>query len=252
MSTIKKNWTWDEIRQKVRVDTDTQEETFVTPSEMLAYANEAIDEYEGIVNTGSGPALDYFLDDVTINLEDGVSEYDLPPQIYAHKIRKIMFNASNSIYEILPARSSKFHIKAYADNGNGTAPYKYFIRNKVIPESIDPLDPNTIIPANPVAPKIVLLPASRHTGPFVTIWYLRNLNRLTGKDTDICDVPVQINFIFQYMKTRVYEKEGHPNTSFAAAAYERQKNILSDILTDAQPDGNNEIEMDLSYYNDFN
>lgn len=252
MSTIKKNWTWEEIRQKVRVDTDTQEETFVTPSEMLSYANEAIDEYEAIVNTGSGPALDYFLDDVTIELEQGVGEYALPDQIYAHKIRNIMFTEANNIYEIKPARSNKFYMNAQANRTQSTYPYKYFIRNKVIPETIDPLDPNTIIPANPVAPKIVLLPVSNHTGPFLNIWYLRNLNRLSGADTDICDIPVQINFILQYMKVRVYEKESHPNLSMAISAYEQQKRILSDILTDAQPDGNNEIEMDTSLYNDFN
>jgi hypothetical protein len=252
MSTNKKYWTWDEIKEKVRRDTDTQGETFVSSEEMLSYANEGIDEYEAIVNTGSGPALDYFLDDATINLEEGEDEYSLPSQIYAHKIRKIMFNETNSIYEILPARSSKFHMKAYADNSNGTDPYRYFIRNKVRPAEVSPMDPEDIIPESPIDPKIVLLPASRHTGPFVTIWYLRNLNRLSGLGTEYSDIPVQINFLFQYMKVRVYEKEIHPNLNMAISAYEQQKRILQDILTDAQPDGNNEIEMDLSHYNDFN
>ena len=252
MSTDKKYWTWDEIREKVRRDTDTQEETFVSPEEMLAYANEGIDEYEAIVNTGSGRALDYFLDDVTIELEKDREEYDLPSQIYAHKIRNIMYINQDEIYEIKPARSRKFQQKAFSDQYFTTDLYKYFIRNKVTPQTVDPLDPNTIIPANSTSPKIVLLPASRVNGPYMQVWYLRNLNRLSGEGSEYCDIPVQINFLFQYMKVRVYEKEGHPNLNMAISAYEAQKQILASILADSQPDTNNEIEMDLTHYQDSN
>ena len=38
--------TYEQLRRKVEKDLDLEEELFITPSEMLGYANEAIEEAE--------------------------------------------------------------------------------------------------------------------------------------------------------------------------------------------------------------
>lgn len=235
MSTSKKYYTWLEIRQKISRDLDIEEETFVRPEELVEYANEAIQQYESEVNTNSSTAIDYFLQKQTINLVAGVDEYSLPDEIYGHKIRKIMFNNTSSVYEVKRAKHKKFEKKVIADNFNTSDLYEYFIENSSVAD-----------------PKIVLIPKARDTGPYLQIWFLRNLNRMTGDDADICDIPFGINFIFQYIKVRVYEKEGHPNLTFAAAAFQRETELLRSMFADPQPDGNDEIEMDLSYYEELN
>jgi len=235
MSTLKKYYTWGEIRTKISRDLDIEEENFVRPEELVEYANEAIDEYESEINTMSGSAIDYFLNKETVTITANQDEYDLPGQIYAHKIRKVLFNNSSTVYEIRPAGRQKFEKKAIADQFNTSDLYEYFIYNPTI-----------------AVPKLVLIPTARETGDFMQIWYLRNLNRMSGDDTDICDIPVFINFIFQYIKVRVYEKEGHPNLTFAIAALEKQRSQMQTALADAQPDGNDLLEMDLTYYEELN
>lgn len=235
MAITKKYYTWGEIRAKISRDLDIEEENFVRPQELVEYANEAIDEYEAEINTMTGDAIDYFLNKSTISLVADQDEYDLPDEIYAHKIRRIMYNNNSTVYEVRPAKHRKFEKKAIADNFNTSDLHEYFIYNPTV--------------ANP---KIVLIPKARETGPNMQIWFLRNLNRMTGDDADICDIPVCINFIFQYIKVRVYEKEGHPNLTFGVAALEKQRTIMQGVFVDSQPDGNDLIEMDLSYYEELN
>ena len=235
MSTLKRYFTWGEIRAKIRRDLDLEGEMFVRPEELLGYANEAIDEYESEINTLTGDDIDYMLNRYQLNLVAGQDEYELPPEIYAHKIRRIMFNNTSTVYEVMPARHKKFAKKAIADQFNTSDLYEYFITNP-----------------SPANPRIVLIPEARDTGPNIEIWYLRNLNRLSGNDDDICDVPVFINFIYQYIKVRVYEKEGHPTLAAAVQMLGQQRELLKATLQNAQPDGNNDIQPDLSYYEELN
>lgn len=235
MSTLKKYYTWGEIRAKISRDLDIEDENFVRPDELVEYCNEAIDEYEAEINTMTGDAVDYFLDKHTLSLVADEDEYDLPDEIYAHKIRRIVYNNTSTVYEVRPAKNKKFEKKSIADNFNTSDLHEYFIYNP-----------------NVGNPKIVLIPKARETGPNMQIWFLRNLNRMTGDDADVCDIPVFINFIFQYIKVRVYEKEGHPNLPFAVSALDKITTRMRSVLAEAQPDGNDMIEMDLSYYEELN
>jgi len=235
MSTAKKYFTWGEFKSKVKRDLDIEAEVFVRQEELVEYANEAIDEYEAEINTMSGEAIDYFLDKHTLSLVADQDEYDLPPEIYAHKIRSVIFNNQSTVYEVKPAGPRKFQKKAIADQFNTSDLYEYYIYNPTVGN-----------------PKMVLIPRSRETGDNIEVWFLRNLNRMTGLDTDIIDIPVGINFLFQYVKVRVYEKELHPNLNASIQMLEQQRRLLQTTLADAQPDSNNEIEMDLSYYEEMN
>ncbi len=87
-------WSYQELRRKVEKDLDLEEELFITPSEMLGYCNEAIDEAEAeIVKIDE----DYLLTNAPVSLVAGRSVYAMPPNIYANKVRGLEF-LSGSIY----------------------------------------------------------------------------------------------------------------------------------------------------------
>ena len=227
-----KFWTWAEIKAKVQADLDIEGETFVRSAELLGYANEAIDEAEAEIH-----ALyeDYFLSQATIALVQGVQEYDLPSDIYAHKIRRFVYSNGSSIFTIDRAKDwKKFETKAVADNNSTSDLYQYFITNQTAG-----------------SPKIVLIPSARETGNFGVLWYIRNANRLVD-DTSVCDIPEFINFIFYKIKTLVYKKEGHPNIATAEIDLNKEQERMLGVLAQMVPDAGNEIEVDTSFYEEMN
>lgn len=218
--------TWAQIKEKVENDLDLIEETFITPTELLGYANEAIDEIEALVHT---LYEDYFLTSQAVTLSLSQTSISMPTNIYANKIRQIFFDNGSQKYEVMRARSL-----AEVQFVESTDFYRY-------------------IPVNPSAgaQALKLFPASRDAGSFMTIWYLRNANRLSV-DADVCDIPEFGHVIIQHMKVRCYEKEGHPNLPAAVAKLEQLKKLMVETLTNMVPDENTLIPPDLSFYRDFN
>lgn len=240
-----KYYTWEEIREKIESETDTQDEDFVRPEEMLAYANEAIDEAEAEIH---GIYEDYFLSYVDYPIappspEDEVGQnwsgVLMPDDIYANKIRKVIFYAggvgTTQWYPINRLKDDeKFEAKAAAESSTGDRGYKYMIVNKTAG-----------------SPLITWVPTISETGT-VRVWYLRNANRLTGASSDICDIPEFVRFIFSYMKVKIYEKEGHPGLDDANMKLERDRAKMVSTLTEMVPDADNNIEADTSAYDDMN
>jgi hypothetical protein len=229
---MSKYWTWAEVRTKIKRDLDIEDETFVREEELLGHVNEAIDEAEAEIH-----ALyeDYFLKKETVTITAGTETYPLPDDIYAHKIRRIVYNNSSSVYTIDRIQDwKKFEIKSIADNFATSDLYQFFIQNP-----------------SAGAPEIVLVPKARDTGPFLEVWYLRNANRVES-DTDIIDIPEFINFIFQKLTVLIMEKEGHPNLPKAEMDLEKERERMLGVLAQMVPDAKNEVEMDTSFYEEMN
>lgn len=228
----RKYWTLGQIVTKLRKDLDLESEVFVRPDEIIEYINEAIDEAEAEIHT---LYEDYFLTDATLSLVSGSDEYELPSDIYAHKIRRIVYNNGSSVYTMERIRDwKKFEVYTTAKNFNSSDLYQWYIINKVAAE-----------------PRIRLVPKARETGAFAEVHYLRQANRLE-ESSDICDIPEFVSFIFQFVKCKVYEKEVHPNYEASMIALERQRMLMQGTLAGMTPDAHNEIEMDYSYYEEFN
>lgn len=223
-------WTWLEIREKVERDLDLEEETFIQPEELLAYANEAIDEAEAEIHS---LYEDYFLAKVPLTFVQATDSYDMPSDIYGDKIRKIFYQNGSRVYEITRLTEEKklsvYHL-AQAFPGSSTSCLEYFLENSVAG-----------------SPQIVFVPVPEESGAYGTIWYLRNANRLVS-DTDICDIPEFVEFVMQYMKFRCYEKEGHPNLPLAITVLESHRKQMTSTLSQRVADGENKIEADFSYY----
>jgi len=235
-----KYWTLAEIRQKVQQDLDLEGEVFIQPTELTNYINQAIDEAEAEIHT---IYEDYFLSDYFVPLVEGEKRYSLPEDIYAHKIRKIIFSDDQSkTYEVarIP-ESAKFEDIALTERFRSTEFYRYLITNETIGN-----------------PTMYFVPAIRQndTGPSqdgvskMRVWYLRNANRLQ-LDTDICDIPEFVHFVIAYTKLRCLEKEMHPGTEYWANHTERQRRLMVDTLSNMVPDGETRVEPDMSTYEEL-
>ncbi len=224
-------WTWAEIRTKIEEDLDLEDEDFVRPNELLAYANEAIDEAEAEIHS---IYEDYFLARGVLTLVQNEDEIDMPTDIYANKVRRLVYDNGSKVYEIERLKDwRKFEEYSVQKNYGAGDTYAYFPVN-----------------STPGSPQILLVPKARESGAVGYIWYLRNANRLVDDD-DICDIPEFVSFILQHMKVRIYEKEGHPNIDKAMADLEQQRSQMTSTLTAMVPDANNELEMDTSSYEEM-
>src|SRR3954470_8745840 len=120
--------TWSELKTKIEADLDLQDEDFVTASELLGYANEAVDEAEAEIHT---LYEDYFLTEGTITLIAGTSSYALPSDIYGSKIRGVIFSNNGLIYPVKRIRNSKkFELIANIRFiSSSTDDYRYLLKN---------------------------------------------------------------------------------------------------------------------------
>lgn len=226
-------WTWNEIKAKVEADLDLEGEVFITESELLGYANEAIDEVERQVHM---LCEDYFLSRTPLTLVNGQEAYDLPTDIYAMKIRDIIYRNGTSVFKMI--RIPDWHkFEQYEAEQVGitnTMRYGFMILNETAG-----------------APKIIITPTPTEDGVLGKIYYIRNANELV-LGTDVCDLPEAVNYVMQYVKVRCYEKEGHPNLPKAMADLEAEKQTTITALANMVPDNLNEIEPDLRLYDDMN
>jgi hypothetical protein len=227
-----KNWTYTELSTKVEQDLAIEEELFIQPTEMLGYFNEAIDRAEQMVLT---LYEDYFLTKSTVSLVQGTEEYDLPSDIYAEKIRRVIFKNGTDLYTVDRIRDwKKFEEYAESNLYASSELYRYFLYNPSAGQY-----------------KMLIVPTSRESGAYLTLWYLRNAAVLS-LGTDILDIPEAANFIMQYVKVRIMEKEGHFALDKAIADLQTEKDMLESTLANMAPDANNEIEMDASSYREMN
>jgi hypothetical protein len=222
------NPTWAEIRDKVRRDLDLQDEVFIDDDELLSYANEAINVAEAMIHT---LYEDYFLVRTTLPLVAAANLIALPADIYADKIRALIYDDGNP-------SSRKYLVRRVRDLPLASAiqaeeDYRYVMTN-----------------TDGVGPRIRLYPASRETNSNLVCWYLRNAKRLVNL-ADTSDIPEWAEYIYQYMKARCMEKEGDPRAIEARRDLGVLGKTMEDTLRDRVPDEDNQIRMDLSHYMDF-
>jgi hypothetical protein len=221
-----RSWTYSEMKEKVMNDLDLEDEDFITAEEFLGYFNEAIDDVEAKIHT---LYEDYFLTTGYLSLVNGTADYAFPSDIYANKLRKLFYSYGGDEYEVTK-------IKRLSD----------------IPD-VEAGDRYRYLPINTTASgyRIRIYPTPALTdSTAMSVWYLRNAKRLS-LDADVCDIPEFANVIMQQVKVRCYEKEGHPNTLKAMQDLKEMEELMVTTLTNMVDDENDQVEMDLSFYEDF-
>jgi hypothetical protein len=233
-----KDWTYNELKTKVEDDLDLQRDTIIGPTEMLGYCNEAIREAEAEIHR-LGVEDEYFLQKSSLPLVLGGTEINMPSDLYANKIKAIVYNDGSRIYEVKRLRQSHRFLEIEEINNTGSdEDYQYLIENKSRPVALDAT----------TGRKILLYPVSREThASRLTVWYVRNAARMVD-ETDLLDIPEFANFIMSFMKVRCIGKEGDPRYNDEVAVLQAQRKLMIETLTEMVPDGDDTMEADFTHY----
>jgi hypothetical protein len=224
--------TYQEIVNKVKAQCDLEDEVFIDADELMGHCNDAIKRCESKIHT---IYEDYFVTEGPLTLTNGSYEVNMPSDIYANKIRSIVYNNGSKLYEIKRIKEQdKFMlIEDRKNNPSSDLDYMYWIKNAS---------------ATTNGRKIILSPVARETSSnTVTIYYLRRANTITS-ETDYVDIPEFYSVIVAYMKYQAYLKEGHPNTATALEEYGEQEKNMVETLSEMVPDGDSTIPIDPTFY----
>lgn len=219
---------FSEMNQKIKNDLDLNEETFIQPQELVAYFNEAVDMIEGQIHT---LYEDYFLTSSSVDVTEGQSEVNLPTNIFANKIRRVMWILNDSEkYTMQRVRNLDELLMASAPDD-----YRFMITN-----------------SEAGGFKLSISPAFRVTtsNTPLKIWFLRNAKRYED-ETSVCDIPEYSNVINQYVRYKCHAKEGHPDAQQDLADLERLRTAMVETLRDKFIDEQNEVPKDFTFYRDF-
>lgn len=243
-----KLWTFAQVNQKVRADLDLQDELFVTPDEMVGYVNEAIHEAESEIMKINE---DYFLQTGFLALVLGQSIYALPTDIYAQKIRALVYNAGSIQYSIKRIRrQTKFEIMAMINAYGMEDDYMYILTN-----------------TTPGAQNQILIsPPSRETSSQnVQTYYIRSAQRVptaaecsppilptapnsAAQLATILDIPEFTTFLIDYTKYKCLLKDSDPRLPEQLLIMQNQRKMMVDSLTEQVPDDDNQIPIDMTFY----
>lgn len=226
-----------EIQTEINNALDLENEDFLAAGELTAYINDGIRQCESKIHD---TYEDYFRTEANIDLVLGTSEYSLPANIFANKIRGVTFQNGPIIYPVRRVRelemSSKIAYERYYGTLGDQQDYRYFLKNDSATGGI----------------KLVLLPTSRDTlTGGLKVWYLRQANILSSP-TDLCDIPEFYQFVVQYAKVRIMEKDLHPGIQVGLTLLQQFEDTMVRTLSTMIPDDENTVEADYTHYQEHN
>ena len=233
-------WTYAEALAKVQRDTDTEEETFIDDQEWIDYFNEAIDEAEAEIHR---IYQKYFKKTYDVPLVAGTQRYVMPTDIYANKMILLYFDEGTGGRQYKVERIKEKDI-ARIDN-NASEYLSYDIENTDATTGVELVFyPLAAVPTSSTA---------------LRMYYIRNANRIPDLDSVTSavlnatriDIPEFANFIFDFVKVRVAEKENHPLMPKFEANLEKQRLLMKQTLDQMVPDEDETIDPDLSFYHEF-
>ena len=180
------------MKAKVFTDNDLLDEVFVSPNEVAGYFNEALNE-------GAAEIIElnqeYYKTFSYLPIVAGTGVYSLPTNIYANKIRGIMYSNGSQIYEIKRyRRRDKFSAMAMTDQYGVNDDYRYDLMNHT------PGQAQLVF--HPVARETAILPPTSGSFTPVTLNYIRNITRIpmvayNGNPAELCNpeviAPSQVN-----------------------------------------------------------
>ena len=222
-----------EVTSKINRDLDLEAEEFIQPAEMTEYVNDAITIIEAHMNT-LGLRDQYFLTRTTVNMVAGTEDYALPTNLYENKIKQVLHKNGATLYTVkIMNRDESAEDIEYIRSFSSGDYYHYRIRN----------DSSTNI-------FLQLIPAAREnvTGGLI-IEFFRDLERVSA-DADLIEVPeIAIQYMYQFIKVKVYEKETHSNYQIALSLLKEMEALMLETLRGqtADPDSMT-MDQDFTHY----
>lgn len=194
--------TWADLKARVIRELDLAEEDFIDQTdELLDYANRAINKAESLILNLNE---DYFLaEPATVTLVSGTQSYALPSDIYGQKIKMLQYDNGSKDYQIKKLRNLS-EIPSIESGDD----YRYVITNDY---------------TNGV--RLRLYPTPAENGAYITVWYLRSSRALTAT-TDNVDLPEAYDYITQYVKDMVVNKERMQPDAPPSASLMKEEELL--------------------------
>lgn len=167
MSTFR---TFGFLGDKIQRDLDLQDETFIQSDEFVGYGNEGLKEIFGEI---LGLHQNYFLTKWFVPAVPGSDLFILPPNIYANKVRGVIYQNGSIIYTMKQMREKQiFENIAYVNQYGLSDEYRYLIRNDT------PGQPQMqIVPPIRLTDLAVFPPTANPLLPMV-LYYIREHNRI--------------------------------------------------------------------------
>jgi hypothetical protein len=225
-----------QVTTKIERDLDLEEEEFIQPDELTEYINDAITIIEAHINT-LGLKDQYLRKRTTLSLVSGTADYAIPADLYEDKIKEVVYSNGATIYGVTPLTgSSSAEEIEHLNRFQTTEYYRYRIRSD-----------------SAAAKYFQLIPSARETvANVIVIEYFRDLARVSA-DADLVEVPdIALQYLYQYVKTMVYEKESHANYESSLAKLEKLEALMvSTLQGQLADDSDNFIELDKSIYEEI-
>ncbi len=223
-----------DIKTQIEAESDLEAEEFIQPDELIGYIHGAISICEAqIIKLELRDK--YFLKRTKLSIVQGEEDIELPSDIYANKLFKLVYKNNNEIYPIEPIDSEKMYEEiAVSEIDGALRKYRYLIRHDTPGEEV-----------------LQLVPAARDSlSEVIHAWHYRDANRPTD-DTDIIDLPeICYDFILKYVSAKVCKKEKDAATwQGANAEAEKAERLMVETLSQQIVDSSlTKVDMDLSWY----
>lgn len=224
------------LEDQIVSECDLQDEEFLAPGELKLIINDAIDALEANIHK-LGREDDYFLANDDMTLVNGQRDYAFPSDIYASKIRNLVYNDGVRIYGIHRMRGSRQYeesaLLSRYPSSTGNMGWR--------PINNADLDGDGRV--------MRFYPTPQVDGQYVERWYIRNANKYGSDPTELCDIPEFYRYIIDYAKVKVAEKEvGHPMLAKWSDNLDRTGQLMIDTLTNMIDDEDNEIPQNMDIY----
>lgn len=229
--------TYGALKTEVLMETDTEAEDFLQADEIMAYFQDAVNECQAHIHK-LGLEDDYFLKKKTdYSLTNGQSVLDMPSDIYAAKIRGLIYSYGGRIYPIKRMKGPKrFELLAdLLQNPGQNTPYVYQIINTSSAAGLD----------------IDIYPRSYETSTnCITMHYIREAVTIVD-DNSVVDIPQFYSFIKAFVKYKILNKAGEMLAADAKADLDKERVLMLETLREMTPDYDDIIPPDTSIYEEM-
>lgn len=227
-----------DLRREIQQETDTEGEEFVDQAEYLTWINDGINKVEAHIHNLQLEARYFQKEGTPYDLTIGQSQLTMPSDIYADKIKALIFDNGSDLFPIKRLRDradqNRYQLMQEIRRApNGRDRYRYDIFNN---------DPT-------VGPVIQLFPSSNDAGTgIVKVFYIRNALRVTA-DTDRIDIPEFYSTIKAFVKWKIFSKEGTVLSGDAKAEFDEELALMLQTLQNqvGSPE-ESLIDPDMSFY----
>lgn len=230
--------TFGDLRSQVEAEVDTEGEEFVTDPEIMRYFNSAVVICEAAI-VKLGLREKYLQAEAYISTIQNQTDYALPADIVANKVRKVIYRNGTIIYQMKPMFAERGYEIEDVSTVNPPNEYYHFSMYKSGEDTIFRITPRAL----------------QNVTNAIRLIYMKALNRYTA-DSINCNVPdICYEFIMSYVRYRIYAKEsaGNANTQDEKSNMQMFNTLMQETLQNqiADPDADL-VEADQSHYWDMN